>query len=50
MLGILNIYIDIQNVYNKKPSVPPYWNQQKNQVAEQDVLGIVPSIGISIEF
>ena len=47
---ILNTYIDIQNVYNKKPSLPPYWNQQDNQVAEQDVLGIVPSIGISVEF
>ena len=47
---VINAYVDIQNVYNKKPSEPPYWNQQENQVAEQDVLGIVPSIGISVEF
>jgi hypothetical protein len=47
---VINAYIDIQNIYNKKPSEPPQWDQQKNQVAEEEVLGIVPSIGISIEF
>jgi len=47
---VLNTYIDIQNVYNRKPSEPPDWDQQKNQVAEQDLLGIVPSIGIKVEF
>ena len=47
---ILNTYIDIQNIYNRKPSEPPYWDQQKSQVAEQNLLGVVPSIGISVEF
>ena len=47
---VLNAYIDIQNVYNRKPSEPPNWDQQKNQVAEQDLLGIVPTIGIRAEF
>ena len=47
---VINAYIDIQNVYNKKPSLPPYWDQQNNQVAEQEMLGIVPSIGVSVEF
>jgi len=47
---VLNVYIDIQNLYNRKPSEPPNWDQQKNQVAEQDLLGIVPTIGIRAEF
>jgi len=47
---VINAYVDIQNVYNKKPSEPPYWQQQEKRVVEQDLLGIVPSIGISVEF
>ena len=47
---VLNVYIDLQNVYNRKPSEPPDWDQQNNQIAEQDMLGIVPTIGIRAEF
>jgi hypothetical protein len=47
---VLNVYIDIQNLYNKKSSEPPDWDQQKNQVVEQERLGIVPTIGVRVEF
>ena len=47
---VLHTYVDIQNVYNKKPSEPPYWDQQTNQITEQKMLGIIPSIGITAEF
>ncbi|HTP13710.1 MAG TPA: TonB-dependent receptor [Bacteroidota bacterium] len=43
-------YIDIQNIYNRKPLDVPRYNPE-TQRAEQDAsIGILPSIGISAEF
>ncbi len=43
-------YIDVQNVYNRKPVDVPRYNPE-TRTAEQDAsLGILPSIGVSAEF
>ena len=44
-------YVDIQNIYNRKPLTVPRYNARL-QRAEQDVaqIGILPSIGVSAEF
>ena len=46
----LNAYLDIQNIYNRKQLEPPSWNQQKNIPEDRPALGIVPSLGLSLEF
>lgn len=43
-------YIDIQNVYNRKPVDIPRFNDRTRQVEENNAIGILPSIGISAEF
>ena len=47
---ILNAYVDIQNVYNRKQRVPPSWNSAKNLWEDPPSIGIVPSVGVSLEF
>ena len=44
-------YIDVQNVYNRKPVSIPRYNERLGR-AETDVasIGILPSIGVSAEF
>jgi hypothetical protein len=44
-------YIDIQNIYNRKPASVPRYNERL-QTAEQNTsqIGILPSIGVSAEF
>jgi hypothetical protein len=44
-------YIDIQNIYNRKPVTVPRYNARLGR-AESDVasIGILPSIGVSAEF
>ena len=46
----LNIYLDIENVYNRKTLEPPDWNQADNRAEQPPSLGIVPSLGVSVEF
>jgi hypothetical protein len=46
----MTTFIDIQNIYNKKQEQPPYWNLSTKRFEEQPSLGIVPSIGVSVEF
>jgi hypothetical protein len=43
-------YLDIQNIYNKKNSYALKWNYRENKVENQSAIGILPSIGFSIEF
>jgi hypothetical protein len=43
-------YIDIQNVYNRKNLNGYRWDYNENKVVGQEEFGILPSIGISIEF
>jgi hypothetical protein len=46
----LNLYLDIENVYNRKTLEPPDWNQTDNRAEQPPSLGIVPSLGVSVEF
>ncbi len=43
-------YIDIQNIYNNKNSNIIRWDYRKSKVAENNSIGILPSIGVSLEF
>ena len=42
-------YVDIQNVYNKQ-EIFYRWDRRQNKVIEQKSIGILPSIGVSLEF
>ncbi len=46
----LIMYLDIQNVYNRKPADVPRFNTRTGQVEQGDAIGMLPSIGISAEF
>ncbi len=46
----MQTYVDIQNIYNRKLLEPPIWDSTKGGAIDQPELGIVPSIGISVEF
>lgn len=43
-------YIDIQNIYNRKNLNGYRWDFNENKVVGQEEFGILPSIGVSIEF
>jgi len=43
-------YIDIQNIYNKKPSRIPTIDPNTGETSEGTALGLLPTIGISAEF
>ncbi len=43
-------YIDIQNVYNRKPVDIPRFNPETRSIEQEGSIGILPSIGISSEF
>ncbi|AFN73802.1 TonB-dependent receptor plug [Melioribacter roseus P3M-2] len=43
-------YLDIQNIYNNKASNEIRWDDRKKEVDAQSSIGILPSIGISLEF
>ena len=43
-------YIDIQNIYNHKNVNTVKWDYKLMQIDEQADIGILPSIGISLEF
>ena len=47
---ILTAYLDVINLYNRKQLVPPVWNSTKNLWEQPPSIGIVPSLGISVEF
>ena len=43
-------YIDIQNIYNNKNSNSIRWDYRTGKVDDQSSIGLLPSIGISMEF
>jgi CarboxypepD_reg-like domain/TonB-dependent Receptor Plug Domain len=43
-------YLDIQNIYNQKNITGVRWNQAERKAEENYEIGILPSIGISLEF
>jgi len=42
-------YIDIQNVYNRKPVSAPVFDRNTGEIVETQSLGILPTIGITAE-
>jgi hypothetical protein len=46
----LDTYIDIQNIYNRKPIDVPRYNQRTGELEQNGSIGILPSIGVSAEF
>jgi hypothetical protein len=43
-------YIDIQNIYNRKPVTIPRYDVRTGTLDESNAIGILPSVGISAEF
>lgn len=43
-------YIDIQNIYNRKNTTSIRWDYREMKVDDESSIGILPSIGISLEF
>lgn len=43
-------YLDIQNIYNSKNITAVRWDYKERKVEENSEIGILPSIGISLEF
>jgi len=43
-------YIDIQNIYNNKNRNSIRWDYRKGEIDDRSSIGLLPSIGISIEF
>jgi hypothetical protein len=43
-------YIDVQNIYNRKNQTSIRWDYKENKVKEESSIGILPSIGVSLEF
>jgi hypothetical protein len=43
-------YVDIQNIYNYKFQMIPQYDFWEDQVVDRGDIGILPSIGISLEF
>ena len=48
--SVLSVYLDVENIYGEKELQPPEWDQATNRVVQAASLGVVPSLGISIEF
>jgi hypothetical protein len=43
-------YLDVQNVYNRKPVDVPRYNAETRTAEQSSSIGILPSIGVSAEF
>ncbi|MBA4406148.1 TonB-dependent receptor [bacterium] len=43
-------YIDIQNIYNNKNTNNIRWDYRKGMIDDQSSIGLLPSIGVSMEF
>lgn len=43
-------YLDIQNIYNRKNSTSIRWDRRTQTVDAEASIGILPSIGVSLEF
>lgn len=48
-LGII-FFLDIQNVYNNRYNVKPRYDFWNDEIEDEQTLGILPSIGLTIEF
>ncbi len=46
----LATYVDVQNVYGRKNISQRVWNERKQLVEEDETLGVLPSVGVMLEF
>jgi len=46
----LDVYIDIQNLFGRKNIVGTYWNERTQQEDFDTALGVLPTIGVNVEF
>ena len=46
----LIVYLDVTNIYNRKPIDIPRYNEQTGQTENMGAIGIIPSIGVAAEF
>ena len=46
----LDVYIDIQNLFGKQNVTGTYWNERTQQEEFDEALGILPTIGVNVEF
>jgi hypothetical protein len=46
----LNVYIDVQNLIAPKNVVGTYWNERTRQEEFNVALGLLPTIGVNVEF
>ncbi len=46
----LIVYLDVTNIYNRKPIDVPRYNEQTGETESAGAIGIIPSIGIGAEF
>lgn len=45
----IRAFLDIQNIYNNKVRTFLRWDRRENKIADDPVLGVVPSLGITLE-
>ncbi|MBE0594968.1 MAG: TonB-dependent receptor [Gemmatimonadales bacterium] len=46
----LDLYLDVQNVYGRKNVSQYIWNPRTGETESNDSLGILPTIGVNVEF
>ncbi len=46
----LATYVDVQNVYGRKNVSQRVWNERRQRVEEDETLGVLPSVGVMLEF
>ena len=47
---VVDTYLDVQNVYNRKPTDAPVFSERRQRVEQVPSLGIVPTAGIAVQF
>jgi hypothetical protein len=43
-------YLDIQDVYNRNNAIGYYWDKRELKPTYEDAIGLLPSLGINVEF
>jgi len=43
-------YLDVQNIYNRRNVSQLAWNERKQRVEQDESLGVLPSVGVNLEF
>jgi hypothetical protein len=46
----LNVYVDVQNLTGRNNVIGTYWDERTRQEAFDASLGVLPTIGVNVEF